>query len=491
MDFYSGGGEVLTSDGFAFRTDHPKIIVKAILDLEKIDQARAGGLNQDLSVIEGALFSMDTNVVREILFGNLINSFSLQGWAVSIYSINIIGDGEIEARIAYFNALFLHSAILTGYIPPGTKMKDLYGKTLLEGGFSEQSDQTFREQVSDVLESGEPKVTERDMTYPNRDKSKMLAQVIPITDDDGKVVLILNALKDMGPSLLGHTLESRVVTAALDALGRLPINADTIRVGYTLNHDGRNKIMAMLGNSDLAITILDQMLAAEKISQADYDELMACMRPLLESSKDLLKMLQSVRELLDRREESYLKIDIKHKVRGILFLECARQFEEFTGELYQGQIMMNVSEDFQLVAIPYLVRMVIGNILKNAMDAIFERVSQDHEYVGNGKIRIECHMDDRANSVIEISDNGVGMDEILLKRIFSLGFSTKTQNKAPGVVGGDGIGLANIRDYIDLQKGTIDVESEKGVGTTFRLSFPPHISFEKAVGDSLENHNNK
>ena len=67
--------------------------------------------------------------------------------------------------------------------------------------------------------------------------------------------------------------------------------------------------------------------------------------------------------------------------------------------------------------------------------------------------------------VIEVADNGIGMDRETREKIFSLFFSSKGLK-------GTGLGLFISNKIVDKHGGTIDVESEPGKGTTFVIRIP-------------------
>lgn len=99
------------------------------------------------------------------------------------------------------------------------------------------------------------------------------------------------------------------------------------------------------------------------------------------------------------------------------------------------------------------------NFLENAVDAcLFDRTNNDH--------RIDFRVgrrDDKA--VFTIADNGIGMDQETLDKMFTLFFSSKGSL-------GTGIGMFVSHHIVTKHGGTIEVESKEGVGTTFRVAIP-------------------
>jgi signal transduction histidine kinase len=110
-------------------------------------------------------------------------------------------------------------------------------------------------------------------------------------------------------------------------------------------------------------------------------------------------------------------------------------------------------EDMEASIDPDRITQVLVNLLTNARDAMVE----------GGRITVVTR---KAGETLEllIRDNGHGMTKETRDRIFEPLFTTKTK--------GLGLGLAIVKEIIDAHFGTIDVESEKDKGTTFRITLP-------------------
>ena len=108
---------------------------------------------------------------------------------------------------------------------------------------------------------------------------------------------------------------------------------------------------------------------------------------------------------------------------------------------------------------PHPLEQVVLNLLSNARDAVDERAEYDKEVY----IRTRAEND---AVVVEVEDNGVGMDEAIRQRLFEPFFTTKDADR------GTGLGLSIIYAIVRNHDGQIAVESEQGVGTTFRVMLP-------------------
>ncbi len=103
----------------------------------------------------------------------------------------------------------------------------------------------------------------------------------------------------------------------------------------------------------------------------------------------------------------------------------------------------------------------------NQLNQVFMNllVNASHAIEGVGEIFIKTHLRDGA-VVIEIRDSGIGIPKEDLERIFDPGFTTK------GFGIGTGLGLSIVYQIIEDHRGEIEVESQVGVGTVFRILLP-------------------
>lgn len=121
---------------------------------------------------------------------------------------------------------------------------------------------------------------------------------------------------------------------------------------------------------------------------------------------------------------------------------------------------------------PSQIDQILANLCVNARDSIkdigkvtieTDNVIFDREYCLEHD---DCKPGDYV--MIAVSDNGCGMDKKILDNLFEPFFTTK------GVGEGTGLGLATVYGIVKQNKGFINVYSEPGQGTTFRIYFPSH-----------------
>ncbi|MFI8684777.1 ATP-binding protein [Rossellomorea sp. NPDC077527] len=121
------------------------------------------------------------------------------------------------------------------------------------------------------------------------------------------------------------------------------------------------------------------------------------------------------------------------------------------------KITKQVENDLMIQGMKLEVKQVLLNLLKNAIEAVKE----------NGEIKATASRHRDGRMLIMIQDNGVGMSPEQLKVLGRPYYSTKEK--------GTGLGLTVSYQIVKRMKGEVKVESEPGVGTTFKVFLPSSI----------------
>jgi two-component system NtrC family sensor kinase len=159
---------------------------------------------------------------------------------------------------------------------------------------------------------------------------------------------------------------------------------------------------------------------------------------------------------------SVQSVDVGEVVREVLgFLNKEAEYRSI-------EISIEVAENIpQIDTDAGKLQQVILNIINNAFAAM----------ENNGNLRIKVGMTGDNRVMLVISDDGCGISEKDLKRVFEPFFSTKTGE------GGTGLGLSITYGLVEQLGGAIDVKSELGRGTTFTIMLPLTIE-EKEMKNS-------
>lgn len=116
---------------------------------------------------------------------------------------------------------------------------------------------------------------------------------------------------------------------------------------------------------------------------------------------------------------------------------------------------------------------VIRNLLSNAF-----------KFTKNGSVSLLVfpHEKDKEKFHISVKDTGIGIPEDKQALVFEA--FQQADGSTSREFGGTGLGLSIAREYVRLLQGTIEIESEEGVGTTFHLTLP--IAYQEKAGEEEE-----
>lgn len=217
-----------------------------------------------------------------------------------------------------------------------------------------------------------------------------------------------------------------------------------------MTHEIMNSIAPI---SSLAATL--KIRLKESVNTLDnqsgqLDDLELGIDTIKRRSEGLLKFAETYRNLNKITAPNLKKVYVRD------LFENMHQLMEPT--LDQKNIEMEIilkDPDLVLEADTSLVEQVLINLVVNAMEAVKDR--------SDSRIVLSGYLASNRKTIIKVADNGTGMPEELLDKIFIPFFSTKKS--------GSGIGLSLCKQIMMLHKGQINVQSVEGEGTAFVLQF--------------------
>jgi signal transduction histidine kinase len=128
------------------------------------------------------------------------------------------------------------------------------------------------------------------------------------------------------------------------------------------------------------------------------------------------------------------------------------------------KLTINIEEGLSIYAESICLQQVLMNLILNARDAIISSKTT------RGALSISAYANGNS-SVIEVTDNGCGVDAFDADKIFDAFYSTKSADRKPGE-SGTGLGLAFCKKVVDSHDGTIEVTSTQNEKTTFKITLP-------------------
>lgn len=212
-----------------------------------------------------------------------------------------------------------------------------------------------------------------------------------------------------------------------------------------LAHDLKNMFGVLLGNVDLVLSRLseDQLEESERAIEA--------IRKTAKEAQSYAENIMANRE--DKGE--FRAVDIRTMIKAVIrFCRMQGKFQHITMD-------STIDKTFpeRLHVREGQIQSVIVNLLINAAEALGEKV--DNSYCG---IHIGLSVANDQFVAITIADNGPGIDEDVLPKLFRERVTTKES--------GHGIGLVSISRIVKAHGGEVTVESKIGHGTTFKFTLP-------------------
>jgi signal transduction histidine kinase/ActR/RegA family two-component response regulator len=220
-------------------------------------------------------------------------------------------------------------------------------------------------------------------------------------------------------------------------------------------HDINNALSPVLGFAEL-------LLLSEPNLSANGRKYIQHIRT---SSEDITHIVARLREFYRRRDDT-------HQMKAINLNQVAAQVIELTRPRWKDMsqergVSIQVQTRFSptippVMAIESEVREALTNLILNAVDAL---KNEGAIVIHTSVTAPAAGTNSPSEVVLEVEDDGVGMDQETRKRCLEPFFSTKG-------VRGTGLGLAMVYGIMERHEGRIEIVSERGEGTRMKLIFP-------------------
>ncbi len=267
-------------------------------------------------------------------------------------------------------------------------------------------------------------------------------RAVPIKDEKGNVVNVIEIARNITEEK--KTQEQLIHAQKMENIGIL---------AGGVAHDFRNMITPIIGFAQLIKTAVDKSSPiygyAENIIAAGQKASFLAQGLLAFSRKQIF--------------------DIKPVVIDDLIRDFSKIISRVIGEDIELKLNLN-SGNHMVMADITQIQQVLMNLVTNARDAMPKGgvLTISTELIDIDENFIEFHGFGEVGKyiLITVTDTGIGMDETVKSKIFEPFFTTKPVGK------GTGLGLAIVYGIVKQHKGYINVYSELGIGTTFKIYLP-------------------
>jgi PAS domain S-box-containing protein len=331
-----------------------------------------------------------------------------------------------EGRIVYVN-------------PAVISLINLPENKLLGSNFTDLFQETDRQRMKSYLATmdTQPQTLDEEVSLITNSKQISLS-LLPIPDEEDKTIIII--FNDVSER---KRMEAQFLQAQkMEAIGTL---------AGGIAHDFNNLLMVIQGNASLMLLNVDP-------SHPHHEMLMSIVKQVQSGSKLTNQLLGYARKG---------RYEVKPIQLNQLVEETSKAFGRTRKEITIHRELAN--DLFPIEGDLGQMEQVLMNLFVNAADAmpqggdIFLKTIN----IPYGDIRGKLYNPKPGDYVLlTVTDTGIGMDPKTLDRIFEPFFTTKELGR------GTGLGLASVYGIIKGHAGYVDVESEEGRGTIFRIYLP-------------------
>jgi PAS domain S-box-containing protein len=212
---------------------------------------------------------------------------------------------------------------------------------------------------------------------------------------------------------------------------------------------------------DINNALVPILTFAELLEGIEDEALQEVIGHVKKAVDDIVNTVQRLRTFYRQRgpAEEFEPVNLNEIARHAVSMTKPRWYDMAQKEGVTVSIELDLDETLPpIMGNESELRQALINLLFNAVDAVVAK----GEKFGTIAIRTRRHED---WAILEVADTGIGMDEQTKQRCFEPFFTTKGEI-------GSGLGLSMVYGIVQRHEGKIEVESELGQGTLFRIWFP-------------------
>jgi two-component system, sensor histidine kinase and response regulator len=345
---------------------------------------------------------------------------------------------DIQGRLKYWNQA---SEGLYGYTHEETT-----GKSLNELIMNEESHQEFLQTLKHIDRTGETVSSEWTVIDKFRKEHYIMSTIFSVNSNGNQEHNKDFVCMDIDLSELKTAeLKLKEYTKQLENL-----NATKDKFFSIIAHDLKNPFNTILGFSRLLFN---------EYNQLEDEEILKFIRTIRDSSENAFKLLQNL--LMWSRIQTG-KVDYSPEIISLsLITNETIALLRHQAIAKNVQIISDMDPALQAFADENMIKTVLRNLISNAI-----------KYSHSGsKVEISV-FEDRRMVTVAVADNGIGMDAILVKKLFKTDESTER----PGTLNeqGTGLGLILCKEFLAQHNSEILVKSSPGEGSTFSFSLPKY-----------------
>jgi two-component system nitrogen regulation sensor histidine kinase NtrY len=269
-------------------------------------------------------------------------------------------------------------------------------------------------------------------------------RVVTISKENRQVKILLAATMFMTEGKLNKVIACQNINEALDETEAKAWQ----KLLSVMTHEIMNSVAPI---SSLAGTLKNRLLQTTTIdnSIAERDDLELGLETIKRRSEGLLKFAETYRNLNKITNPNLKKILVRDMFENLhTLMQPTLEQKNIELEVILKDPGLMIEVDINLI------EQVLINLIINALEAVKEK--------DNPRIILSA-VQEGNKVLIKVADNGVGVPQDLLDKIFIPFFSTKKS--------GSGIGLSLCKQIMLLHRGSIQVHSREGEGSAFVLKF--------------------